>query len=180
MRRTIGETLAALRRQVREWANGAQPDIRVMVYPPEDEAAMLARLPEFVAELASEGLIVDLVDLGKRFVESMDASPHRLETVVKLEQAKPDQAAEDIGVLARRVVHKAIEADLPEGAVCRVLCNVGALASVVSYSAITTEYFGSTERRAPATVIAFPGEGDERSLNLMNLRLDTNYRVARI
>ena len=180
MRRTVNETLEALRRQVRAWAEGGSPEIRVMVYPPEFEATMLDRLPSFAAELAAEGVPVDLVDVGQRFVQSLDKSPQRLEAVVKLEATKPSQAADDAGVLARRVVHDILEAELPDGAVCRVLSNVGALAPLVSYSAITNEYFGSTERIAPATVIAFPGDGDERSLNLMGLRVDTNYRVGRI
>lgn len=180
MRRTVSETLDALRRQALAWSEGAAPDIRVMVYPPEHEAAMLNRLPGFVDDLAVQGLKVDLVDIGTAFVESLERAPARVENVVKLESTKPAQAAEDLGVLARRVVHQVIEADLPSGTVCRVICNVGTLATLVSYSAITNEYFGSTERRAPATVIAFPGEGDERSLNLMHLRVDTNYRVARI
>jgi hypothetical protein len=180
MRRTVGEALDALRRQAKAWADGGVADIRVMVYPPEFEAAVLDRLPPFAAELAKEGTPIDVVDIGQRFASSLEATPKRLEAVVKLEQTKPGQAAEDFGVLARRVVFQALEADLPDGAVCRVLCNVGALASVVSYSAITNEYFGSTERHAPATVIAFPGEGDDRSLNLLNLRVDTNYRAGRI
>jgi hypothetical protein len=180
MRRTVNETITALRRQVEAWANGAAPDIRVMVYPPEYEAAMLERLPGFAQDLAEAGLPMDVVDIGLRFADSVDEAPARFEGIKALEAAKPERAAEDLGVLAQRVVHQALQADLPDGAVCRVLINVGALATLVSYSAITNEYFGSTERQAPATVIAFPGEGDDRSLNLLGLRVDTNYRVARI
>lgn len=180
MRRTINETLEALQRQVQAWASGAPADIRVMVYPPESEAAMLDQLPRFADQLAQEGRPVDLVDIGQRFAEQLEQSPERLESIAKLEATKPGQAVEDLGVLARREVYRTLETDLPDGAVCRVLCNIGSLATLVSYSAITNEYFGSGERKAPATVIAFPGEGDDRSLNLMNLRTDTNYRVARI
>lgn len=180
MRRTVNETLEALRRQVQSWAAGGSPDIRVMVYPPEFEAAMLDRLPRFVEELAKEDLRVELVDIGHRFADSLGKSPARVESIVKLERTKPGQAAEDFAILARREVHRALGVELPNGAACRVLCNVGALATLVSYSAITNEYFGSNERSAPATVIAFPGDGDERSLNLLKLRVDTNYRVARI
>lgn len=180
MRRTVNETLEALQRQVKSWADGAAPDLRVMVYPPEYEAAMLQRLPPFANELSEAGHPIDVVDIGQRFAESLEANPTRLTSIVKLESEKPDRAAEDLGVLAQRVVHQTLQAELPDKAVCRVLINVGSLATLVSYSAITNEYFGSSERQAPATVIAFPGEGDERSLNLLNLRVDTNYRVARI
>jgi hypothetical protein len=151
-----------------------------MVYPPEYEATMLDRLPRFADERAEEGLPIDLVDIGQRFADNMVANPNRLESVIALEHTKPQQAAEDLGVLARRVVEAVLESELPPGVVCRVLSNIGALATLVSYSAITNEYFGSQERKVPATVLAFPGQGDERSLNLLNLRADTNYRVARI
>lgn len=180
MRRTIDETLEALHRQVRAWSEGAAADIRVMVYPPEQEPTMLERLPSFSEALNKEGLTIDLVDIGQRFREAMEGAPARLTGVRALEAEAADQAVNDFSRLAHRTVEETLESPLPDGAVCRVLSNIGALATLVSYSAITNDYSGSTDRQVPPTVMAFPGDADERSLNLLGLRVDTNYRVARI
>ena len=50
--------------------------------------------------------------------------------------------------------------------------------------AITNEIVGDGTSAAEAApvpiVLAFPGEGDDRALNLLHLRADTNYRVPRL
>ncbi len=78
-----------------------------------------------------------------------------------------------------RWLTKLLSTPLEPPAVCRLLVNTGALGTFVSYSAITNALHGGTALTAPAA-LAFPGEGDERYLNLLGLRVDTNYRVPRI
>ena len=86
----------------------------------------------------------------------------------------------DLGVIGTRAVTRLLQPPLPEGVVCRLAINTGALAAFVSYAAITNGAPRFVEHPSVATVLAFPGEADERSLNLLGLRVDTNYRVARI
>ena len=67
----------------------------------------------------------------------------------------------------------------------RLLVNAGALGAFVSYSSLANALDGaspaSSEGHVGApTVLAFPGESDARSLSLMNLHPDANYRVPRI
>jgi hypothetical protein len=83
-------------------------------------------------------------------------------------------------VLGNEAIEGVLRTPLADGLVCRLLVNTGALATFVSYSAITNELHGSSEGPMVPTAIAFPGEADERSLNLLGLRPDTNYRVPRI
>ncbi len=84
----------------------------------------------------------------------------------------------DLGWLATTYLKAAITRPLADGRVCRLLANTGSLAPFVSYSATTNELAGPG--RTPAVVLAFPGDADERSLNLLRLRVDTDYRVPRI
>jgi hypothetical protein len=53
---------------------------------------------------------------------------------------------------------------------------------VTSYSAVTNELYGAKGEAGPAApaIIAFPGEADDRSMNLLGLRRETNYRTPRI
>ena len=72
VRRSADDAILALRQQVRAWVDGsATPDVRVLVYPPEREAEMLARLPQVVEDLAAEGPPVDLVDLGRILLDEL-------------------------------------------------------------------------------------------------------------
>ena len=69
---------------------------------------------------------------------------------------------------------------MPDGVRARILVNAGSLAAFISYSAITNEFYGASTRPPGPIVIAFPGDADERSLSLLRLRADSNYRVPRI
>ena len=180
MRRTVDDALLALREQVKSWASGkTQPDVRVFVYPPEWEAIMLQRFPKFAQDRADEGMPVDVVDVAQAFravVVGRDALPQ----LVALERRSESQLLDNLRVLADEALEGALRSPLPAGAVCRLLINTGSLATFVSYSAITNELHGSAEAPLVPVVIAFPGEADERSLNLLGLRPDTNYHVPRV
>jgi hypothetical protein len=179
MRRSFDDALLALREQVKAWASGkAAPDVRVFVYPPEWEALMLTRLPQFADDRAAEGMSIEIVDVGQAFrgvIEDRGAE----EQLESLEKRAKNQLLDNLRVLGNEAVDGTLRRPLAEGAVCRLLVNTGSLATFVSYSAITNELHGSSEALVPIA-IAFPGEADERSLNLLGLRPDTNYRVARI
>jgi hypothetical protein len=86
----------------------------------------------------------------------------------------------DLGWIGTTCLRRSIRAPLQDHTVCRIFMNTGALATFVSYSAVANEMGGTSDPRVPASVLAFPGEADERSLNLLRLRVDTNYRVPRI
>ena len=179
MRRSLGDALLALREQVKAWANGAPPDVRVFVYPPEWEALMLARLPAWAEARANEGLGVELVDVGQelaRIVRERDAG----DDLVALERHAPNRVLDDLRVLGQEAVLSAIARDLPEGMKCRLLTNTGSMAAFISYSAITNEFHGAATRPPAPVAIAFPGDADEKSLDLLGLRPDSNYRVPRI
>jgi hypothetical protein len=184
MRRTIDEALFALRQQVAAWARGeARPGLRVFVYPPEWEAPMLARFPAFADECAAAGWPISVIDVGTGFLEEIARRPGFEERLAQLEQKGTDQLLNDLGVLGSRYVTRVLKAAVPEPAVCRVLVNAGALATFVSYSAIANALHGDAgdaDGAVPCNVLAFPGEDDERSLNLLRLRVDTTYRIPRI
>ena len=179
MRRTIEQALDALRAQVNAWAKGgARPDLRVFVYPPEWEALMLYRLPTFVDELRSEAVVVSLEDVGQGFLGELERRKGLEERLVSLER---DELLHDLGVVANSYLRRVFTAPLEDGEACRILMNTGSIGTFVSYSSVTNEMSGSPASDGlPATVLAFPGEADERSLNLLRLRIDTNYRVPRI
>lgn len=175
MRRTIDQTLADLRRQVRDWAEGtSRPEIKVLVYPPEWEAVMLARFPSFVERCAAEGHAVELEDAGRGFLDELESRHGILERLSELDRG---ELLHDLGWLAATYLKRAMLRPVPDGLVCRLVVNTGSLGTFVSYSAILNELSGG---KVPAVVVAFPGEADERSLNLLHLRGDSNYRVARI
>jgi hypothetical protein len=179
MRRTLEQAFEALRMQIRAWARGeAKPDLRVFVYPPESEALVLSRIPAFAERCAADGEPIELVDLGQSFLRGLRERNGMIE---RLEELDRDELLHDLGWIATTHLRRIIRSPLNAPTVCRVLTNTGALGAFVSYSAVANEFSGgSGDGGVPATVLAFPGEGDERSLNLLRLRVDTNYRVARI
>lgn len=174
----MDDALLALRQQAKAWAAGAPSDVRVFVYPPQWEALMLAKLPAWVKDRANEGINVDVVDVGQEFRAVIERRKAR-ERLVALERRAPAQAIEGARALAREAVVGAIRRPHAADVTCRLLINTGSLATIASYSAITNEFHGAAER-PPATVIAFPGEGDDRALSMLNLRADANYRVPRV
>lgn len=178
MRRTIDQALAALEAQVLAWARlQAKPDLRVFVYPPEWEALMIGRLPAFAERCSAVGTPIELHDLGQGFLAEVD----RREGVIPRMHGLPRQELlHDLGWIATTYLKRVIREPLDDQRVCRILMNSSALATFVSYSAIANEIAGSADTGMPACVLAFPGEADEKSLNLLRLRVDTNYRVPRI
>lgn len=176
MKRTLDQAVEALRNQVRTWADGvAQPELRVFVYPPEWEPLMLARLAEFAEQCAQEGEPVAVEDVGQGFLRELEVRDGLIERLTELERA---DLLHDLGWVGASYLKRTIRQPLPE--VCRILVNTGSLGSFVSYSAVANEVGAGGERELPPTVLAFPGEADERSLNLLGLRADSNYRVPRI
>lgn len=184
MRRSIEQAFLALRQQILAWARGeVPPDVRVFVYPPEWEAMMLARFPAFAEACTADGAPAALVDVGQLALAEVERRPGLVERLTSLEADAPERVRHDLSVLAGRAVLRVLKAPLEPPVVCRLLVNTGALGTVVSYSAITNDLFGSEPGAAGVSapaVLAFPGEGDDRSLNLLGLRADTNYRVPRI
>ena len=178
MKRTPDQALEALRTQIGAWAKGrAKPDLRVFVYPPEWEALMLLRLPEFAKQCSAQGEPVELVDVGRAFLKELSDRNGLIERLSSLDRA---ELLDDLGWTGTSCLKKLMRSPLNTGDVCRILINTGALATFVSYSAVANELTGPVDPAVPATVLAFPGEGDERSLNLLRLRVDTNYRIPRI
>jgi hypothetical protein len=179
MKRTPDQAIDSLRSQVRSWAKcEARPDLRVFVYPPEWEAAMLPRLALFAEQCGAEGEPVELVDLGQGFLGEVT---QREGLVERLQALGRDDLLNDMGWIAATYLKRLIRSALPPTMICRILVNSGSLGTFTSYSAVANELGGgATEPSIPATVLAFPGEGDDRSLNLLGLRVDTNYRVPRV
>jgi hypothetical protein len=179
MRRTLDQAFEALRLQIRAWARGdAKPDLRVLVYPPEWEPLMLSRMPAFAERCADDGEPVELVDLGQGFLRELR---ERRGTIERLGGLDRTDLLHDLGWIGTTYLKQMMRSPLATPAVCRLITNAGALGTFVSYSAVANELSGgSADAEFPATVLLFPGEGDERSLNLLRLRVDTNYRVARI
>ena len=180
MKRTTHQTLSAMRQQIRAWSSGeARPDVRVLVYEPEHEPLMLQRLAECASELAAEGMPVELVDIGQGFLHEIERRNDFAERLSQAEQQDPWRARNDMHQIADRYLKKLLATPVEPPVVCRIMINTGSLATIVSLSAVTNEFYG--EDRCPSpNILAFPGEGDDRSLNLLRLRTDTNYRVARI
>lgn len=182
MRRTVDEAFLDLRRALDVWVReGAKPEIRIFVYPPEWEARMLSRFPRFAEDMAPTAPI-DIVDAGKIFLAEVERRPGLEARLVEVEKRGPDGLLRDLGELGQRCLSRLLVAPLDPPAVARLLVNTGSLGTFVSYSAITNALHGGgpTASVAAPTVLAFPGEGDERQLNFMYLRPDTNYRVPRI
>lgn len=183
MRRTMEQALLDLRQRIAGWARApARPGIYIFVYPPEWEARMLSLFPAFAADCAEAGYPLDLIDIGQGFLVEIERRKGLADELCALERDAPERLQHDLGVLAERYVVEALKAPLQPPAVARLLINTGALATFVSYSAITNalHHDGPDSEVGAPTIIAFPGEGDERSLNLLRLRTDTNYRVPRI
>jgi hypothetical protein len=179
VRRSIDDAFTDLRAYLADWVrSGAEPGVRIFVYPPEWEARMLARFPSFAGDCASV-CPVSLVDVGQGFLSVCDGFVEQLTVVERDRAVRP---LHDLGVVARRYLEGLLAGPLEEPLRARLLVNLGALATLVSYSTIANALNdgGSDGALAAPTVLAFPGEGDDRSLNLMRLRADTNYRVPRI
>jgi hypothetical protein len=179
MRRTFEQAIDALRAQVQAWATGAAtPDLRVLVYPPEWEPLMLVRMPVFADSCAADGEPVEIVDLGQGFLRALR---ERNGAVERLQALDREEVLHDLGWIGTTYLRQVIRSPLTAPSVCRLLINAGALGAFVSYSAVANELAGSpSDGGISATALAFPGEADDRSLNLLRLRIDTNYRVARI
>jgi hypothetical protein len=178
MRRMLDDVLQALREHLRAWAmHQAHPDVRVLVYPPEWEAAMLAKLPTFAAECTEAGMPLELVDVGQQFRAELERRPQRLAALLRDDAAGKISVLRDLGMIAAPLVAGLIQAELTPPAICRILTNTGTLATFTSYSAIVNRLYDAV---AAPTVLLFPGEGDDRALNILGLRADPSYRVPRI
>jgi len=174
--------LTDLRVYLAEWAQSdAKPGIRVFVYPPEWEARMLTRFPSFAADCTSV-CPLDVIDLGQGFLAEVEGRAGFVEQLTDVERQRPTRPLHDLGVVARRYLERLLASPLETPRRARLLVNLGALATLVSYSTIANALNegGPDSALAGPTVLAFPGEGDDRLLNLMRLRADTNYRVPRI
>jgi hypothetical protein len=179
MKRTLEAAIAALNQLVREWAaGGAKPGIRMFVYPPGWEARMLVQLREFAETSRLAGYPVELIDIGALFLGRLVADGGLIEMLTATEKDSGTQfVLRDLGTVASRCISSELQKSLDPPAVCRLLVNTATLATFVSYSAIANELHDAV---ADPAVLAFPGESDEGSLNLLHLRGDTNYRTPRV
>ena len=184
MRRSVEEAFAALHAHVRSWKTRAvKSHISVFVYPPEWEAAVLARFPAFGEQCEGEGTPIELVDVGQGLLTEVERRDDLEEALAHLEPDDPDGLIHDLGIVTSRYLKRAIGRESNGLVVGRVLVNTGALATFVSYSALANELAGAGDKAGEVPVpcvLAFPGEGDERFLNLVGRRADTNYRTPRI
>jgi len=158
-------------------AGGVEPGLHVFVYPPEVEAVMLERFPAFAEACAARGCPIDLVDMGQGLLREVERRPNLEGRLREAEQRGTERVLNDLGALAGRYVERLFRQPLQPPQVCRLLINSGALGVLLSYSAVMN---GIALEEGPAVVLAFPGEADDRSLNLLALRTDTNYRVPRV
>ncbi len=182
MKRSIDQAFIDLRHDLEEWVrSGAKPGIRIFVYPPEWEARMLARFPSFAKELAAT-VPLSLVDVGQGFLAELERRKGFVDRLATLEGQDAERLLSDLGEIGQRSLTRLLGTPLEPPAVVRLLVNTGALGTFVSYSAITNALHGDGPACCVAapSVLAFPGEGDARQLNLLRLRADTNYRVPRI
>jgi hypothetical protein len=183
MKRSVDQALLDLRAKIATWAaEPAGSGVYVFVYPPEWEAAMLSRFQQFAGDCESEGWHIDLVDVGQGFLEFIEAYGDLEDQLATVEREAGSRVLSDLNVLASDYLSEVLTTPLQPPAIARVLINTGALATLVSYSAICSglRCDDAPPGAACRNVIAFPGEGDERSLNLLGLRSDTNYRIPRI
>lgn len=181
MRRSAEDAILALRTQITDWATGAaKPDLRILAYPPESEPDMLRRIRILAEDLAADGRAIDLVDAGELLLKAVSVRPGLRERLEEVDRRDPKAAYGDLSVIARNAIERLLRAPLAPAVVARVVVNTGALATLVSYSQITSDLFGTDSALGGATVLAFPGDADERSLNLLHLRVDTAYRAPRI
>lgn len=182
MRRSIDQAFIDLQRHLENWMHtGAKPGIRIFVYPPEWEARVLFRFPIFASEL-SERVPLSIVDVGQGLLAELEKREGLVDRLAALEQQSTERLLHDLGEIGHRYLTRLLATPLEPPAVARLIVNTGALATFVSFSAITNALHGdgpACSVAAPA-ILAFPGEGDERQLNLLRLRADTNYRVPRI
>jgi len=87
MRRTLDEALIALRQTLDGWARGdIRPDVRVLVYPPEREVEMLARLRSFVRERATAGQHIALLDVGTLLLQEVERRAGMSERLAQQEE----------------------------------------------------------------------------------------------
>jgi hypothetical protein len=178
VRRSLDEAFLSLRQHVRSLADGRVRAVTtIFVYPAEQEAAALARFPRFVVECAAEGRPVELVDVGQGLRGELEQNQDLVNQLQTLERTSATRAVGDLATIAERYVTGELTRPLEGPIVCRLLVNTGSLGTLISYSAVTN---GMPETEGQRVVIAFPGEDDQRSLNLLGLRADMNYRVARI
>jgi hypothetical protein len=182
MKRSVDEAFFDLERHFTEWAaSGGKPGIHIFVYPPEWEARMLARFPSFAQDLAAK-VPVSVVDVGKGFLKELEKRTGFIDRLIALERQSTDRLLRDLGEVGQQYLTRLLAAPLEAPSFARLLVNTGALGTFVSYSAIANALHGDgpTYNVAAPSVLAFPGEGDERQLNLLGLRADTNYRAPRI
>ncbi len=181
MRRSPEDAIQALRTQVTDWGSKkTKPDLRILAYPPEWEAGMIRRIKTLGAELKQANLPVDIVDAGTELVATVDARSGLKARLEESDLADPEKAYGDLSYLATTALISVLKRPLPDGCVARVVVNTGGLATLVSYSQVTSDFVGTDSALGGATVLAFPGDADERSLNLLHLRIDTSYRAPRI
>jgi hypothetical protein len=182
VRRSFDQAFIDLRQHLEDWMrSGAKPGIRIFVYPPEWEARMLARFPIFAEELADR-IPLGLVDVGQGFLAELERRKSLVDRLAAMERQGTERLLHDLGEIGLRYLTKLLVTPIEPPVLVRLLVNTGALGTFVSYSAITNSLHGdgSACSVAAPSVLAFPGEGDERQLNLLRLRADTNYRVPRI
>jgi hypothetical protein len=178
MRRMLDDALQALREHLQAWAkHQVRPDVRVLVYPPEWEAAMLAKMPAFAAECAEAGMPLELVDVGQRFRAELERRSQRLAALLRDDAAGQVSVPRDLGMIAASLMTALIQEEPTPPAICRILTNTGTLATFTSYSAMVNRLYDAV---AIPVVLLFPGEGDDRALNILGLRADPSYRVPRL
>ena len=182
MKRTIDEAFFDLRQHLDAWkASGSKPGVRIFVYPPEWEPQMLARFPKF-AEQCAPSISLALIDVGQGFLAEIDRRKGLIERLEAFEQDAPLRVLNDLGEIAHVYLTRLLATRVEPPTIARILVNTGSLGTFASYSAMTNAVYGDNtgDQVAAPTVLAFPGEGDDRELNLLRLRADANYHVPRI
>ncbi len=171
--------MAVLGQFVEACASGTiRPGLQLIPYPPEWEAAMLTRLPSFATNCAQAGRPVETIDLGGVLLREIEGRADLPAALAEEEKTLGTQMLlDDLGARATRAITALLQRPPDSPAVCRLLYNAGALATFTSFSALAN---AMVEPAAAATVLAFPGDGDNHRFSLLNLRPDTDYRTPRL
>lgn len=184
MKRSVEEAFNALQQKVLNWYHGeTSADVSVFVYPPEWEPVMLERFPAFAKECEAKGCLIELMDVGQGLLTEIQKRKGLEESLTNSEANDPGNLLHNLNVVAGRYLKRIMQSVPESSIVCRILVNTGALATFVSYSAIANDLAGGSAKagsRLVPCVLAFPGEGNDKFLNLLKLRADTNYRTPRI
>ena len=160
------------------WPRSAPGAARVVmvVYPPDAEREIRARLPEFRLVTEQAGHPWTLVDLTDTFAKWIAAHPHRDRYFARprlLDHAALDRFVDHVVELVVEVLRS--RADDPGSVVA--IAGTGALYGLAHVSRLLHRIDGEVPGRV---VVLFPGEKDQSNYRLLGARDGWNYMAVAI